>query len=166
MKATALVLCNHLYFHSIKMEKTNHCDSERKNVFRVLDANLNRLREALRVVEEYFRFIALKVPLAERLKKLRHGLEELEQGFGRERLLSGRDTETDPFANVNKPEEMNRPTVHEVLVANFKRGEEACRVIEEYSKITDAAHLSERAKSIRFALYAIEKPVMENASHG
>jgi thiamine-phosphate pyrophosphorylase len=157
---------HHLYFFSIKMEKTSQNESDRKNVFRVLDANLNRLREALRVVEEYFRFIAPQVPIAEQLKKLRHDLQELEQGFGPGRLLAGRDTETDPFANVNRPEEMDRQTIREVLVANFKRGQEACRVIEEYSKITDAAFLSEKAKTMRFSLYSIEKPVMEKALHG
>jgi thiamine-phosphate pyrophosphorylase len=148
------------------MEKTTRIESDQKNIYRVLDANLNRLREALRVVEEYFRFIAPRATVAEHLKKLRHDLEELERGFGRERLLAGRDTATDPFANVNRPEEMDRPSVREVVAANFKRGEEACRVIEEYSKITDAAHLSEKAKTIRFSLYTIEKPVMENAING
>jgi hypothetical protein len=140
-------------------------DSDRKNVFRVLDANLNRLREALRVVEEYFRFVVVQAPVAEQLKKLRHNLEELEQGFGQVRLLHGRDTESDPFANLNRPEEMDRTTVVQVVAANFKRGQEAARVIEEYSKITDVAFLSEKAKTIRFTLYNMEKPVMEKALH-
>jgi thiamine-phosphate pyrophosphorylase len=136
-----------------------------KNVFRVIDANLNRLREALRVIEEYFRFIAPQEQAAARLKLLRHDLEELERGFGRERLLNGRDTETDMFANVNRPEEMGRSTAASVAAASFKRAQEAARVIEEYSKVTDTAHISEQAKAIRFALYAVEKTVMGNALH-
>jgi hypothetical protein len=141
-------------------------DRDWKHVFRVLDANLNRLREALRVVEEYFRFIAAEAEIASQLKKLRHDLEELEQGFGQRRLLAGRDTGSDPFANSNRPEEMDRPTIMTVVGANFKRGQEAARVIEEYSKITDVPLLSEKAKTIRFSLYSIEKSVMEIALHG
>jgi len=120
----------------------------------------------LRVVEEYFRFIAAQAGIASQLKKLRHDLEELEQGFGKGRLLGGRDTETDPFANANRPEEMDRQTVIQVVAANFKRGQEAARVIEEYSKITDVPFLSEKAKTIRFSLYTLEKSVMEMALHG
>ena len=148
------------------MEKMPQKDSDLKNVFRVLDANLNRLREALRVIEEFFRFVEPEALAAGRMKKLRHDLEELEQGFDQRRLLDGRDTESDPFANINRPEEMNRTNVYQVLTANFKRAQEAARVIEEYSKITDVAFLSEKAKTIRFSLYAVEKPVMENARNG
>ena len=144
----------------------NDNDIDAKNVFRVLDANLNRLREALRVVEEYFRFIAAQAEVASQLKRLRHDLEELERGFGQERLLAGRDTETDPFANVNRPEEMDRPTIIQVVASNFKRGQEAARVIEEYSKITDVPFLSEKAKTIRFSFYTVEKSIMEIALHG
>jgi|WetSurMetagenome_2_1015567.scaffolds.fasta_scaffold135792_4 hypothetical protein len=163
---TALVSCgHHLYFPLYKMEKMPQNTSDLKNVFRVLDANLNRLREALRVIEEYFRFVVLKTEEAGRLKRLRHDLEELEQGFGPQRLLNGRDTESDPFANVNRPEELGRETVVQVVAANFKRAQEAARVIEEYSKITDKAFLSEKAKTIRFSLYSIEKPFMESALH-
>jgi thiamine-phosphate pyrophosphorylase len=139
---------------------------ETNAIFRVLDANLNRLREALRVIEEYFRFIASQPPVAKQLKKLRHDLEELEQGFGAERLLAGRDTGSDPFANLNRPEEMDRATVLGVVAANFKRAQEAARVIEEYAKITDVPFLSEKAKTMRFSLYTVEKQMREIAAHG
>jgi thiamine-phosphate pyrophosphorylase len=138
---------------------------ESNAVFRVLDANLNRLREALRVIEEYFRFIASQTPVAGQLKKLRHDIEELERGFGSERLLAGRDTGSDPFANLNRPEEMDRATILGVVAANFKRAQEAARVIEEYSKITDAPFLSEKAKTMRFSLYTVEKQFREIAAH-
>ena len=75
-----------------------------KAVFRVLDANLNRLREALRVIEEYFRFFSLDESIAVELKTLRHSLEEIERGAGAPLLLESRDTHSDPFANVNRAE--------------------------------------------------------------
>ena len=126
-------------------------------VFRILDANLNRLREALRVIEDYFRFSTSLETIAVQLKQLRHSLEEIEQEIGPGRLLAHRDTGADPFANVNRPEEMGRSSPMQIVSGNFKRAQEACRVIEEYTKITEAPHLSGKAKIMRFSLYAIEK---------
>jgi hypothetical protein len=137
-----------------------------KAVFRILDANLNRLREALRVIEEYFRFFALDESVAVELKTLRHSLEEIEQGAGALLLLESRDTRSDPFANVNRPEEMGRQTPEQVLSGNFKRAQEAARVIEEYAKISPAAPVSEKAKTVRFSLYDLEKHYMKKAAHG
>jgi hypothetical protein len=137
-----------------------------KAVFRVLDVNLNRLREALRVIEEYFRFFELDGSVAVQLKLLRHSLEEIERDAGAAFLLENRDTHSDPFANVNRPEEMGRQTPEQVLSGNFKRAQEASRVIEEYAKISPAAHLSEKAKTIRFALYDLEKHSMGKVMNG
>jgi thiamine-phosphate pyrophosphorylase len=65
------------------------------SIYRVLDANLNRLREALRVIEEYYRFFKNDAPVAVTLKKLRHSVKEIELGIGKEHLLKGRDTFSD-----------------------------------------------------------------------
>jgi len=140
-------------------------NDNQKAVYRILDANLNRLREALRVIEEYFRFMIAGEAVAVQLKQMRHSLEEIETGLGPARLLAARDTQTDPFANVNRPEELGRAGAGQIICANFKRGQEAARVIEEYSKVTDAAFVSEKAKTIRFSLYALEKERGESLCH-
>jgi hypothetical protein len=126
-------------------------------VFRILDANCNRLREALRVIEEYFRFIRNEEEPSAELKLLRHELSAVEQGIGRSLLLDGRNTGEDCFADETRPEELTRSTVEDVAGANFKRGQEAARVIEEYVKISGHPHLATTVKKIRFALYTIEK---------
>lgn len=126
-------------------------------VYRVLDANLNRLREALRVIEEYFRFLKNDSTLSAELKGIRHSLQEIEDGLGREKLLANRDTGSDCFANENRPEEMTRKNESDILIASFKRAQEAARVLEEYTKITQNPCLSEKAKSSRFILYTIEQ---------
>ena len=132
--------------------------SKKQQIYRVLDANLNRLREALRVIEEYYRFIDEQPAICRRLKKLRHALVDMEGACGRGELLDNRDTAGDCFADRNRPEEINRPSgLSALLAANFKRGQEACRVIEEYAKVIGGAGLSEKAKTARFALYAFEK---------
>jgi thiamine-phosphate pyrophosphorylase len=132
-----------------------------KAIYRIIDANLNRLREALRVIEEYFRFISNDKNVTVKLKLLRHSLEEFEKGFDRKTLLSSRDTDTDPFALKNRKEELNRSNILETLIANIKRTQEAARVLEEYSKLTDRPQMSEKAKETRFALYEIEKIIVE-----
>jgi len=126
-------------------------------IYRIIDANLNRLREALRVIEEYYRFIDNRPVVCIRLKKVRHSLIEAENAVGKVRLLAGRNTVTDCFAGRNRPEELERDGIGAVLSANFKRGQEASRVLEEYAKIEGGALLCARAKAARFALYRLEK---------
>jgi thiamine-phosphate pyrophosphorylase len=128
-------------------------------VYRILDANFNRLREALLVVEEYFRFITENEDACVSLKRMRHLLVGMEKAVGPDALLAGRDTESDCFASVSRPEEMNRSNPADILSANFKRAQEACRVIEEYSKLCGAPQVSQNAKEIRFSLYALQKTV-------
>jgi thiamine-phosphate pyrophosphorylase len=125
-------------------------------IYRILDANFNRLREALRVVEEYFRFAAENEDTCVSLKKMRHLLVDMETAIGQDKLLKNRDTSSDCFASESRPEEMNRNDVNDVLNANCKRAQEACRVIEEYSK-TISGDVSRKAKEIRFSLYDLQK---------
>jgi thiamine-phosphate pyrophosphorylase len=140
---------NSFYIYTV-MEK-------RTGIYRIIDANLNRLREALRVIEEYYRFIDDRPALCVRLKKVRHSLIEAEKAVGKDLLLRERDTVTDCFAGRNRPEERERDGIEAVLSANFKRGQEAGRVLEEYAKIKGGALLCDRAKAARFALYRLEK---------
>lgn len=128
-----------------------------KQVYRILDANFNRLREALRVIEEYYRFIVENESVCVSLKQMRHTLTAMEKAIGQNALLYGRDTAADCLASATRPEEMNRACTGDILNANFKRAQEASRVIEEYSKICGAGNGCEEAKRIRFELYALQK---------
>jgi len=133
-------------------------DKNQCRTFRILDANFNRLREALRVVEEYYRFIREDEEICVKLKAMRHSVADMEKTIGPASLLNGRDTESDCFASESRPEEMGRSNAEAVLRANFKRAQEACRVIEEYAKpATETETVSRRAKETRFSLYAMEK---------
>ncbi len=145
-----------------KMESPT--ETERMSlIYRVLDANLNRLREALRVIEEYYRFIDDRPDTCASLKALRHRLIAIETTIGRDRLLANRDSENDCFAGENRPEELDRSGLDALLAANFKRSQEASRVIEEYAKMLDTPggpELSEAAKKLRFSLYTSEKELL------
>lgn len=135
-------------------------------VFRILDANCNRLREALRVIEEYFRFIQNLEEPSVVLKTMRHKLITIESDLGSGRLLDARDTATDCFSEGNRPEELHRDGIGSILAANFKRAQEAARVIEEYAKLTDAQASSSVAKEIRFSLYSLEHRYAGREQHG
>lgn len=133
-------------------------------VYRVIDANLNRLREGLRVVEEFYRFIENDGKSAGYIKTLRHQLQDLEKGFSREELLAARESSQDPFAQVVLAHENRRDSLHDIVTANLRRAQESARSIEEFSKVLDKANVALEAKKIRFSLYTFEK--MSEESRG
>jgi len=134
-------------------------------ILRIMDVNLNRLREALRVIEEYFRFLSLDERVSVELKTHRHSLEGIECEFGAEALVKSRDIAADPFAFVTRPEEMERSTPSQILCASFKRAQEACRVLEEYAKVSNHPSASGKAKALRFSLYTLEKQIVEQTTN-
>lgn len=136
-----------------------------EKIYRVLDANLNRLREGVRVLEEYYRFIVEDVPMATRLKEVRHHIREIDDGIDHSLLFEARDSENDPFASGVVAKEAERSGFKELLAANMRRAQEAARVLEEYLKLIDGlVSLSYIAKDIRFALYSIEKKQVVNGA--
>lgn len=129
-----------------------------EKIFRVLDANLNRLREGIRVVEEYYRFVVDDRETAKLLKELRHMVREIDNGIPGSALLLSRDSEKDPFSSGQIAKESEREGIAELLSANIRRAQEAARVLEEYLKVIDGLiPLSYIAKKIRFSLYTVEK---------
>jgi thiamine-phosphate pyrophosphorylase len=139
-------------------------DDEKTAVYRILDANINRLREALRVIEEHFRFYAGKPGITLELKQIRHSLEEVTLLLGDKNLVASRDTSTDPLADETRPEELKRYSMDDILVSNLKRAQEAARVLEEYSKLVGAPSCPEMAKQLRFRIYNLEKNIAEQKS--
>lgn len=123
-------------------------------VLRLLDANANRAREALRVVEDYARFVLDDADLSGVLKELRHDLTAATRSFVAEAILH-RDTPNDVGTGIKTEAELSRADVAEVVVAAGKRLGEALRAIEEFLKTTsppDAAKI----EKLRYAFYDIE----------
>jgi len=130
------------------VEKT---DSLSPELFRVCDANLNRLKEGIRVIEDIARYVFNNKELASELKTLRHQstIDDLQN------LLASRDSINDVLRPTIESE-MNRNNLETIVVANYKRAQESSRVLEEMYKII-RPELSENFKTIRYALYALEK---------
>ena len=121
------------------------------SLYRVIDANLNRLKEGVRVIEDIARYINNDKALASKLKEVRHQsrIDDLQN------LLNSRDSVNDVL-RPTVTSEMNRDSLESIIIANYKRAQESSRVLEEIYKIVDPA-LSENFKSLRYALYQLEK---------
>lgn len=127
--------------------------------YRIIDVNLNRLSEALRTIEEIARFKLNDKVLTEKLKKLRHEVSNLfEKDYFK--LLNARDSQADFGPTI--PNDSVRDSFLDIIKANFKRSQQAVRVLEEYSKLIniEASHVFE---SIRYELYTLEKIMGSNA---
>ncbi len=120
-------------------------------LYRVIDANLNRLKEGVRVIEDVARYVHNDKVLATKLKEIRHQsrIDDLQN------LLNSRDSVNDVL-RPTLSSEMNRDSLESIIVANYKRAQESSRVLEELYKIVDPT-LSENFKSLRYALYQLEK---------
>ena len=129
------------------------------NNLRLIDANLNRLREGIRVVEDIFRYIYNDKQTATKLKNLRH-LARLENY---EELLINRDVQNDVLRESIKSEQ-NRDDLHSILIANFKRAQESARVLEEFCKLISIED-SENFKYIRYELYILETVLINITSN-
>jgi len=132
--------------------------AERDRVLRVVDANANRVREGLRVIEEYYRFVLDDETVTRRLKSLRHEVTDAVACLADSRgLLLARDTAEDVGIPTTVESEHVRSSIHSVVMAAFKRAEEGLRVLEEYSKVLAVHGAGERFKTLRFELYTLEK---------
>ncbi|GAB1465018.1 MULTISPECIES: thiamine-phosphate pyrophosphorylase [Aliarcobacter] len=121
-----------------------------KNHLRLIDANLNRLREGIRVVEDIFRYIYNNKEISTKLKSLRH----IARTKNYYELLETRDVENDVLRESIKSEQ-NREDLNSILIANFKRAQESSRVLEELTKLSSIED-SENFKYIRYELYNLE----------
>jgi len=129
----------------------------RKKILRIIDANVNRATEGLRVAEDIVRFVLDDGKLTSKLKNVRHELvKTLRLGFDKLILAQGRDVKGDVGAGRSTKSEGRRKDILDVFMANIKRAEESVRVFEELSKLFDAK-LGPKFKKIRFELYDIEQ---------
>jgi thiamine-phosphate pyrophosphorylase len=127
------------------------------NIYRIVDANLNRAREGIRVVEEVARLYLDNAVLSSKFKKLRHKLADVAcKSFDEKKLLSFRNSEGDVGADGVGSLEKKRASLGSVVQANLRRSQEATRVLEEFGKLInpDSARVF---KTIRFRLYVLEQ---------
>ncbi|MCS6865457.1 MAG: thiamine phosphate synthase [Gemmataceae bacterium] len=123
---------------------------------RVIDANLNRAREAARVVEDYCRFVLEDAYLTQLLKTLRHSIAAAGATWAISDLLAARETQADVGTQISTTDEYQRQSPHHVAMANIKRLQESLRTLEEFSKIFDHKQ-AQRFEALRYQTYTVER---------
>lgn len=150
-----MVLC----YHKLALESKIVMNRD----FSLLDANLNRAEEGLRVIEDICRFVLRQPVLWAKLKELRHGLQDAGQIFGWANTLSGR--QEDDFGKEKVVEsEYNRTNLAGIIQANVARTTQSVRALEEFAKIYNQ-NLSYKLENIRYELYVWEYKLLVLTPH-
>ncbi|MCU0571321.1 MAG: thiamine phosphate synthase [Oculatellaceae cyanobacterium Prado106] len=132
-------------------------NTEETALYRILDANLDRAREGLRIIEEWCRFGLNQATWAETCKSLR---QELAQ-WHKPEIWAARDTPNDLGTHLSHPQEESRSSIAQVLRVNFCRTQEALRVLEEYGKLY-SPQMGESCKQMRYQVYTLESHLLGN----
>lgn len=126
------------------------------NANRIIDANLNRAKEGLRVCEEISRFIINSRSLTTGFKTIRHKIDDtLRLLPPRIKLLKERESLKDIGRDIYV-NELKRKNITDIFFANIQRVKESVRVLEEFTKLVNES-CAIQFKEIRYALYDIEK---------
>jgi len=133
-------------------------------LLRIIDANLNRAREGLRVCEDIARFSLRDKSAAKALKTIRHGATNLvlkSKKISFPELLSKRDTAEDKtkFIDFTPGPETE---ISDIFMSNIQRVKESLRVLEECFKIIDEK-ISRGYRKLRFDTYDVEKRIVKKA---
>lgn len=127
-------------------------------VYRIIDANFNRGREAVRVVEEFCRFALNSGSLSARAKELRHKLCAAVDKLDAGRLIAGRDTRGDVGVGQRIDDQLVRGDLRDCFTAACKRLTEALRVLAEMTQ-TINTEVSETLENLRYSAYTLEKDI-------
>jgi thiamine-phosphate pyrophosphorylase len=123
---------------------------------RAIDANLNRGREALRVIEDYCRFVLNDRFLTEEVKTCRHALAEASKKLPQSLLMAGRESLRDVGTSATAAGEYHRAAPRDVAIVNFKRLQESLRSLEEFGKLF-GSDLGRDLEAIRYRVYTLER---------
>ncbi len=132
--------------------------SARISFLRIIDANFNRAKEALRVSEDFSRFLMNDRSLTSEFKKTRHQLTRILLNFPARYadLLNSRKAASDVGRHTILKDKPGPLKWQDLMTANLKRAQEAVRVLEEMSKVVQPSQ-AKGLQKLRFHLYELEK---------
>ena len=131
-----------------------------KEMNRLLDANINRVSEGIRVVEDVARFMYNQKEFSKELREKRHYLRKLFIEKDRD-FFNSRDTKRDVGIEITKESQLDKKSnIKNIVVGNFKRIQEGLRSIEEISKISCDYSISKEVEALRYSFYNLEKEFM------
>jgi len=129
-------------------------------IAQIIDANLDRAREGLRVLEDWARFALGKKDLVKSIKNFR-------QKLGKHHLKIYKDSRNfikDECAGLSHPEQFKRDNASSIISSNAARVQEALRVIEEFSRDNNE-ELCKISSEIRYEIYNLEIVLLEAQSN-
>ena len=132
----------------------------KNGLYRIVDANLNRTREGLRVCEDILRFVIVNKRLANSTKLIRHAVTKAlldSKKISLRHIIQERDTRKDlmKFVDLKKRKGSD---FSDLLMSNIERVKESLRVLEECAKVLDEDS-SKNYRRLRFKTYEIEKAI-------
>ena len=132
-----------------------------EQILRIIDANLNRIGEGLRVLEDVARLLLNDTALTQQLKTMRHEIISGDGAFNQQ-LIQARDSEGDVGINIEAPAEAKPRELPLMVVANARRVQESLRIMEELAKVKDTTLELEpgKFKQARFNIYTIEQTLL------
>lgn len=129
-----------------------------KKILRVIDANYNRCKEGLRVIEDAFRFVFEDDRLRRQSRRLRHALDDLVKQKTLRDAIALRESRRD-LGRKTDGLEIKRKDCREILYANLTRVKESLRVLEEFLKIISPRQVA-LIKRLRYKAYTLEKNIL------
>ncbi len=144
----------------VMVEPYSQTEQIHQFVYRILDANLDRAREGLRIIEEWCRFGLNNAQLAGQCKHMRQEIANWHTA----QMRAARDTLGDAGTELSHPQEEQRASIQSLLQANFCRVQEAMRVLEEYGKLYHP-NMGKAFKQMRYQVYTLESTLMGYQRH-
>ena len=148
---------NSAYRKPIENSVTKKPVSKTNALLRILDANLDRAREGMRIIEEWCRFGLNDEATTAQLKNLRQTIAQ----WHTPEIRAARDTPGDMGTALTHAQESLRDSLGDVLQVNLARTQEALRVLEEYGKL-HSLEMAAACKQMRYQLYTLDSQLMEN----
>jgi len=144
-----------------KQGSVNMASSEAKSILRVIDANLNRLSEGLRFLEDLARLQFNDTNLTQQLKTMRHELLRSDWAFNQQ-LIQARNSTGDVGVDIKVLGEEKQRELPAMVTANARRAQQSIRVLEEVAKLPDTPLKlgSGKFQQARFELYTIEQDLL------
>jgi thiamine-phosphate pyrophosphorylase len=127
------------------------------SIYRIIDVEINRVSEGLRVIEDISRFSLENNDLSSRLRNLRHKTRK-EIITLNEKLIRNRNSENDIGISISQKNKIDsKSDIKGLVTANFKRIQEGLRSLEESIKVANYYKISKIYEQLRFDAYTLEK---------
>jgi len=133
-------------------------NASKKIIYRVIDANINRAKEGLRVCEEITRFILDNYSLTSEFKKLRHKTDSILKYLPENIMLFKERKSANDVGRKIYINELKRKNYRDIFFANIQRVKESIRVLEEFTKLI-SKDIAIKFKGLRYDIYELEKKV-------